>query len=71
MARKRFDWIRKLAALFLVVGGFTVGIIGFGMAIQYGHWWGWLLIPVMPIAIWTGLAITPEGGTTGYFDQNI
>lgn len=69
--RRRSDWLRKLAALVLVVGSLTIGIIGLGMLVEFGHWWGVLLILWVPIGIWTGLKITPEGGTTGYFDQNI
>lgn len=71
MARARFDWLRKLAALLLVVGSLTIGIIGLGVLVDEGRWWGVLLIAWVPIGIWTGLKITPEGGTTGYFDQNI
>jgi len=71
MDRRRFDWARKLAAVLLVLSSVTIGIIGLGNLVEYGNWWGALLILVVPVGIWTALKITPEGGTSGYCDQNI
>ncbi len=62
--------LRKLAAIFLVLGSVTVGIIGLMYTTQ-GHWWGLGLIAVTPLGIWLATRVTPEGGTTGYFDKNI
>ncbi len=68
------DFLRKLAAVLLVLGGATCGLWGLGAVIEGvapGRFVGALMILAMPIAILTALKITPEGGTTGYFDQNI
>lgn len=63
-------FLRKLAALVLVLGSVTLGIIGLMNATE-GRWWGVLLIAGTGGGIWLALRITPEGGTTGYFDQKI
>ena len=63
-------WLRKLAAILLVLGSVTVGIIGL-MFTTEGQWWGIALIAVVPFGIWVATRVTPEGGTTGYFDKNI
>lgn len=68
--RKPFDWLRKLAAVLLVLGSVTVGIIGL-MFVTEGRWWGLLLIALAPLGIHAATLVTPEGGTTGYFDKNI
>jgi hypothetical protein len=68
--RARFDWLRKLAAILLVLGGVTTGIVGL-MFVTTGTWWGLALIAVTPAAIYAATRVTPEGGTTGYFDKNI
>ncbi len=68
--RDRFDWIRKLGAIVLVLVSVTTGIVGLGYATN-GDWWGLALIAVTPLGIWLATRITPEGGTTGYFDENI
>lgn len=70
MERGRFDWMRKLAALLLVLSSVTLLMIGVGSLVE-GHWWGLLGIPVAVGGILLALKITPEGGTTGYCDQNI
>ena len=62
--------LRKLAAILLVLGSVTVGIVGL-MFTTEGHWWGVLLIAMTPFGIWLATRVTPEGGTTGYFDRNI
>ncbi|MEA3136672.1 MAG: hypothetical protein QOJ26_1296 [Thermoplasmata archaeon] len=64
------DWLRKLAAIVLVLSSVTVGIVGLMFATQ-GQWWGLALIAVTPIGIWVATRVTPEGGTTGYFDRNV
>ena len=71
-ARRRtaVDWLRKLAAVVLVLSSVTVGIIGLRFATQ-GRPWGIALIAVTPFGIWLATRVTPEGGTTGYFDRNV
>ncbi|HJQ93932.1 MAG TPA: hypothetical protein VJ874_06580 [Candidatus Thermoplasmatota archaeon] len=68
--RTAADFLRKLAAIVLVLSAVTVGIVGLMFATQ-GRWWGVLLIAVTPFGIWLATRVTPEGGTTGYFDRNI
>ncbi|MES2155738.1 MAG: hypothetical protein V4510_11435 [bacterium] len=68
--RPRSHWLRKLAALVLVLVSVTVGIVGL-MFVTEGKWWGVALIVATALGIWLALRITPEGGTTGYFDQKI
>lgn len=70
MRRHPLDWVRKLGAILLVLSSLTVGIIGLGMATM-GTIWGIGLVLVTPFGIWLATRITPEGGTTGYFDKNI
>ncbi len=68
------DFLRKFAAIILVLSGATCGLWGLGAVIEGvapGRVWGVFMILAMPAAILTALKITPEGGTTGYFDQNI
>lgn len=62
--------LRKLAAVLLVLVSVTVGIVGL-MYTTEGQWWGIGLIAVTPFGIWVATRVTPEGGTTGYFDKNI
>lgn len=69
-ARSAVDFLRKLSAILLVLTAVTVGIIGL-MFTTEGQWWGILLIAVTPFGIWLATRVTPEGGTTGYFDKNI
>lgn len=69
--RRRLDWLRKLAAVVLVLGSLTVGIVGLGMLVEEGRLLGVLLILWVPVGITLALKVTPEGGTTGYFDKNI
>jgi hypothetical protein len=64
------EFLRKGAALALVLSSVTVGIVGLMFATQ-GRWWGALLILATPLGIWAATRITPEGGTTGYFDKNL
>jgi hypothetical protein len=61
---------RKLAAIVLVVSSLTLGIVGLGLSTS-GNLWGLLLIAVTPFGIWLATRVTPEAGTTGYFDKNI
>jgi hypothetical protein len=68
--RTAVDWLRKLAAIVLVLSSVTVGIVGLMFATE-GRWWGVLLIAVTPFGIWLATRVTPEGGTTGYFDKNV
>jgi hypothetical protein len=63
-------WLRKLAAILLVLTSVTVGIIGLMYATE-GDLWGIGLIALTPLGIWVATRVTPEGGTTGYFDKNI
>lgn len=63
-------WLRKLAAILLVLASVTLGIVGLMFATE-GHWWGIALIAATPFGIWLATRVTPEGGTTGYFDRNI
>lgn len=62
--------LRKLAAILLVLASVTVGIIGLMYATE-GRLWGIALIAATPLGIWLATRVTPEGGTTGYFDRNI
>ena len=64
------EFLRKLAAVVLVLSSVTVGIVGLMFATE-GRWWGVALIAVTPAGIWLATRVTPEGGTTGYFDKNI
>ncbi len=64
------EFLRKGAALVLVLSSVTVGILGL-MWVTSGRWWGALLILATPLGIWAATRITPEGGTTGYFDKNL
>jgi hypothetical protein len=64
------DFLRKLAAIVLVMSSVTCGIVGLGFATS-GRWWGLGLIALTPLGIWLATRVTPEGGTTGYFDKNI
>lgn len=64
------DFLRKLAAVLLVVSSVTVGIVGLG-SVSGGAWWGAGLIAAAPLGIWAATRITPEGGTSGYCDQNL
>jgi hypothetical protein len=68
--RTGVDFVRKLAAIVLVLSSVTLGIIGL-MFTTEGRWWGILLIALTPFGIWLATRVTPEGGTTGYFDKNI
>jgi hypothetical protein len=68
--RTAVDWLRKLAAILLVLSSVTVGIVGLMFATE-GRWWGVALITVTPFGIWLATRVTPEGGTTGYFDKNV
>lgn len=68
--RSSLGWLRKLAAILLVLTSVTAGIIGL-MYTTEGHWWGIGLIVLTPFGIWLATRVTPEGGTTGYFDKNI
>jgi hypothetical protein len=70
MVRRPLDALRKLAAIALVLASVTVGILGLMLATE-GTWWGIALIAATPVGIWAALRVTPEGGTTGYFDRNI
>jgi Na+/melibiose symporter-like transporter len=72
--RRLKDFLRKAAALFLVLTGVTIGMWGLGATIDQvppGRLWGIIMMAAMPVAILAALKITPDGGTTGYFDQNI
>ena len=69
-ARTAVDWLRKLAAILLVLSSVTIGIVGLMFATE-GRWWGIALIAVTPFGIWLATRVTPEGGTTGYFDKNV
>ena len=68
--RTAVDWLRKLAAILLVLSSVTIGIVGLMFATE-GRWWGVGLIAVTPLGIWLATRVTPEGGTTGYFDENV
>lgn len=61
---------RKIAALVLVLASLTIGILGLG-AVSNGAWWGVALIVAAPVGIWTAVRLTPDGATTGYFDDNL
>lgn len=62
--------LRKLAAIVTVLVSVTAGIMGLGL-VTGGNLWGLALLAVTPVGIFAATRITPEGGTTGYFDQNI
>jgi hypothetical protein len=63
-------FLRKLAAIALVLSAVTCGIVGLGLATG-GDLWGLGLMTLTPLGIWLATRVTPEGGTTGYFDKNI
>lgn len=66
--------LRKLAAVLLVLSGATLGMWGLGATVENvypGRLVGIGMMLLMPVAIWTALKVTPEGGTSGYCDQNI
>ena len=64
------DFLRKLLAIVLVLSSVTLGIVGLGL-VTSGTLWGLAFIAVTPLGIWLATRVTPEGGTTGYFDKNI
>lgn len=68
--RGPLDFWRKLLAILLVLSSVTLGIIGLGFTTG-GQLWGILLMLLTPLGIWLATRVTPEGGTTGYFDKNI
>lgn len=61
---------RKLAALILVLSSVTCGIIGLGLTTS-GNLWGIAFMVATPFGIYLASRVTPEAGTTGYFDRNI
>lgn len=69
-SRPPSHWWRKLAAILLVLSSVTLGIVGLGLATS-GNLWGLLLIALTPFGVWLATRVTPEGGTTGYFDKNV
>jgi hypothetical protein len=66
----RATFARKIGALAVVLVSLTVGILGLG-AVSNQAWWGIGLILVAPIGIWLAVRLTPDGATTGYFDDNL
>ncbi|MEK6984858.1 MAG: hypothetical protein AABX89_00540 [Candidatus Thermoplasmatota archaeon] len=68
--RPASHWWRKLAALLLVLISVTSGMLGLGLTTS-GNLWGIALMIVMPLGIYAASRVTPEAGTTGYFDRNI
>ncbi len=68
--RPASHWWRKLAAILLVLTSVTVGIVGLGLATS-GNLWGLALIATTPFGVWLATRVTPEAGTTGYFDKNV
>ncbi|MHB8633533.1 MAG: hypothetical protein ACYDBQ_06125 [Thermoplasmatota archaeon] len=64
------DAVRKAGAIVLVLTSVTLGIVGLGLATG-GRWWGLFFMALTPLGIWWATRVTPEGGTTGYFDKNI
>ncbi len=69
-ARPPSHWWRKLAAIVLVLVSVTLGIVGLGLSTS-GDLRGLALIAVTPFGIWLATRVTPEAGTTGYFDKNV
>lgn len=69
--RKRWDFLRKLGAVALVLASVTVGIVGLGFAVDHGDLRGLALVGATPVGIWLALRVTPEGGTSGYCDRNL
>jgi hypothetical protein len=69
--RSALDFVRKAAAIILVLASVTTGILGLGLLVDRGSLWGLALMALVPFGIGLALKATPEGGTTGYFDQNI
>lgn len=65
------DGLRKLAAIVLVLSSVAAGMVGLGLLVSEGNLWGLALMAAMPAGIWAATRVTPEGGTTGYFDRNI
>jgi hypothetical protein len=76
MAQGWRDDFRKASAIALVLSSVTLGIIGLGLLVGLGpgtggNLWGIALMALAPVGIWLATRVTPEGGTTGYFDKNI
>ncbi len=65
------DFLRKLGAIVLVLSSVTSGMIGLFLLVDRGNPWGLACMAATPLGIWVATRLTPEGGTTGYFDQNI
>lgn len=70
MTRTWKDFLRKLGAILLVLSSVTIGIVGLGM-VSVANWLGFAFLAWAPIGIWLATRLTPEGGTSGYCDQNL
>jgi hypothetical protein len=70
MTRTWKDFFRKFGAVVLVLTSLTIGIIGLGI-VSGGTWWGAPMIAWTPVGIWLATRLTPEGGTSGYCDENL
>ena len=70
-SRSVLDFMRKLGAIVLVLASVTCGIVGLVLVVGAYNWWGLLALAVAPLGVWLATRVTPEGGTTGYFDKNI
>lgn len=68
--RSLASFLRKGAALILVVSSLTAGMIGVGLAVG-GNGWGWLIGALAPVGIWAATLAAPEAGTSGYCDDNL
>ncbi len=68
--RTWLDFVRKLAAVLLVLTSITIGIVGLGFSTG-GDWRGVLLMLVAPAGILLATRITPEAGSSGYCDRNL
>lgn len=64
------DFLRKFGAIVLVLSSVTVGIVGLGL-VSTGVYWGIACLAVTPVGIWLATRLTPEGGTSGYCDENL
>lgn len=69
--RGRWDFLRKGAAIAVVLLSVTTGMLGLGLLVDEGRVWAIGLLAITPVGIWAATRITPEGGTSGYCDQNI
>ncbi len=68
--RTWLDFVRKLAAVLLVLTSITVGIVGLGF-VTGGDMLGLVFLVAAPAGVLVATRITPEAGSSGYCDRNL